>query len=422
MQKKKDRYNHFDDSVGIVHRRELHMTKMREKILIGMVGGVFLLLCIMVWFKPDTEYSVSERRKLKQQPEFTVSNIASGRFMSNFEEYTLDQFPFRENFRSFKAVTSLKADNNGLYVVDGCINSMEYPLREEALDYASGKFESIYDKYLKANNCKVYLSIIPDKNYFYGANSGYLTMDYDRFVDTMVEANDYMTYLDIFPLLTGESYYRTDTHWKQECLPQVADCLLEEMRSKEEGNDTKCDEMEGTNGDAAGDEKELQVGADEVVQEDKVDIGYELVEMSEAFYGVYYGQAALPMAPDQINYLTNEIIENYKVFDYQNNQSIPVYDESKMQEDDPYELYLGGPLSLITIENPKCENDKHLIIFRDSFGSSIAPLLAQDYSKTTLIDIRYLQSAVLGNFVDFTDADVLFLYSTMVLNNSETLK
>jgi len=32
-----------------------------------------------------------------------------------------------------------------------------------------------------------------------------------------------------------------------------------------------------------------------------------------------------------------------------------------------------------------------------------------------------MMPAMLGNFVDFTDADVLFIYSTMVLNNTKKL-
>ena len=89
---------------------------------------------------------------------------------------------------------------------------------------------------------------------------------------------------------------------------------------------------------------------------------------------------------------------------------------------DPYEMYLSGSLSLITINNPKALNDKNLVIFRDSFGSSIAPLLATGYRHVTVVDIRYIQSTVLDRFVDFENSDVLFLYSTLVLNNSETLK
>ena len=62
---------------------------------------------------------------------------------------------------------------------------------------------------------------------------------------------------------------------------------------------------------------------------------------------------------------------------------------------------------------------KELILFRDSFGSSIAPLLAEGYSKVTLVDIRYIRWERLEQFVDFKDKDVLFLYSTALLNHNE---
>ena len=89
---------------------------------------------------------------------------------------------------------------------------------------------------------------------------------------------------------------------------------------------------------------------------------------------------------------------------------------------DPYEMFLSGSLSLITIENPNATTDKELVIFRDSFGSSIAPLLVEGYAKITLVDIRYITSDLVGRFIDFENQDVLFLYSTLVLNNSVTLK
>lgn len=383
------------------------MEKSRDKILIGFVGGIFALLCVLTWVMPDAKYSASERRELKQKPELSVETILDGRFMSNFESYCLDQFPFRDTFRSFKAVTSLKSDNNDVYVVDGVINSMDYPLNEKNLMYASERFAYVYEKYLKDNGCNVYLSIIPDKNYFYAEENGYLAVDYDRLINIMKAENDYMTYIDIFPLLSGEDYYKTDTHWKQENLSGVADAILDGMGSLE-GVPGVADMMAGPEGfDAA---SSMAV------------VRYEVKEMEEDFYGVYYGQAALPLKADKISYLTNPVIEGMKVFDWQNNKEIPVYDESQMTDKDPYELFTGGPISLVTIENPACDNGKHLVVFRDSFGSSLSPLLAQGYEKTTLIDIRYMMPAMLGNFVDFTDADVLFIYSTMVLNNSETLK
>ena len=84
--------------------------------------------------------------------------------------------------------------------------------------------------------------------------------------------------------------------------------------------------------------------------------------------------------------------------------------------------FLTPAKSRITIENPNAATDKELVIFRDSFGSSIAPLFAETYSKITLVDIRYLPSEMVGRFVTFDNQDVLFLYSTPVLNNSVTMK
>ena len=88
---------------------------------------------------------------------------------------------------------------------------------------------------------------------------------------------------------------------------------------------------------------------------------------------------------------------------------------------DPYELFLSGALPLVTVENPNAENDRELVLFRDSFGSSIAPLLAEGYAKITLVDTRYLRADQLDKFIDFHGQDVLFLYSTLLLNSSSTL-
>ena len=361
------------------------MEKSKHMILISIVAAVFVTLVGMAFLKPDSEYSKAERRMLKQQPELSVESVLSGRYMSEFEAYSLDQFPFRDSFRGLKAVTSLKQDNHGLYVSNGSIVKMEYPLKENSLKRAGERFKNVYEMYLKDSGSNVYLSIVPDKNYFYAKDSGHLQMDYEALVSKVVADNSYMTYVNIFPFLSGQDYYLTDTHWKQEKLALVAENLLTAM-----GN--------------------------------KVENSYQTVQIESDFYGVYYGQAALKLKPDKMKILTNDTIKALTAFDYESNQNIPIYDLAKMEEADPYELYVGGPVSLVTIENPNANNEEELIVFRDSFGSSIAPLLAQGYKKVTLVDIRYIQPVMLGKFIDFTNKDVLFLYSTLVLNNSETLK
>ena len=107
---------------------------------------------------------------------------------------------------------------------------------------------------------------------------------------------------------------------------------------------------------------------------------------------------------------------------YETGKTGPVYDLDKATGSDPYELFLSGSVSLLTVDNPNARTDRELVIFRDSFGSSLAPLLLEGYSRVTLVDIRYLSPSQLGNFLTFDRQDVWFLYSTSVLNNSSTLK
>ncbi|MBE6563035.1 MAG: hypothetical protein E7660_04800 [Ruminococcaceae bacterium] len=354
-------------------------------ITFGIFIFTFALLCL---FLPKDEYSVSERRPLEKFPEVTAESIFSGKFMSDFEKYSVDSFPFRDSFRTIKAISALgifrRGDNNGIYLHDGYISKVEYPISESSLDRAASRFKYVTEKYLDGTN-KVYYSIINDKNAFMAEESGHLAFDYEAFEKEFSDRMDFAEYIKISDLLSLEDFYRTDTHWRQEAITDIAERLCSAM-----GTSAGSDFTENT--------------------------------LDVTFNGVYTGQAALPIEGDTIRYLTNGTIEKLRVFDHQNGIDSYVYDMEKAKGKDPYEMFLAGPLSLVTVENPENEDGGHLIMFRDSFSSSLAPLMAEGYSKITLIDIRYISPDILSKFVDFKNADVLFIYSTMVLNSSDTIK
>ena len=99
-----------------------------------------------------------------------------------------------------------------------------------------------------------------------------------------------------------------------------------------------------------------------------------------------------------------------------------VYDPAAIGNVDPYDVFLGGPQAVVTIENPNAVSDRHIVIFRDSFASSLAPLMIDSFREITLVDLRYVRSDLLGEYVDFENADILFLYSTSMLNTASLLK
>lgn len=364
-------------------------------ILCGTVILLFAILSTFCFFGPKAAYSNSERRPLADFPDISWKNIASGQFMDEFETYAADTFPLRETFRGIKAGTALFAmgqkTNNDIYLHDGYLSALEYPMDANSIAHAADVFENIYNTYLKEANTEVFVSVIPDKNAFLAEDAGQLSIDYAAFeAEVQSQTADFSTYISISDLLSREDYYLTDSHWRQERITDVADRLAAAMKGTETGL--------------------LET------------IAHKTVTSSDPFSGVYAGQSALPVKGEDLHWLHNDIIDQLEVYDYQNDEPIPVYNTDKLQDKDPYELFLSGSLSLITIKNPMINTTQELVIFRDSFGSSIAPLIAESYSKVTLVDIRYLPSSQLDKYIDFENCDVLFLYSTSVLNNSETLK
>jgi len=104
------------------------------------------------------------------------------------------------------------------------------------------------------------------------------------------------------------------------------------------------------------------------------------------------------------------------------NATTGVYTVDRFETMDGYNLYMYGAAPLLTLENPANPEGRELIIFRDSFSSSLVPLMAGGYSKITLVDLRYMASQLLPQFVDFHGQDVLFLYSSTLYNSGSLLK
>lgn len=364
----------------------------KQKGLPGLlvVGGVWAALSVWGMLKAPDDYSYSERRALESRPEATVESILSGSFVSDFEDYSLDQFPLRDSFRTLKAMTSFyalgKKDNNGIYLADGYAAKSEYPLNEASVANVAEKLTSLYETYIKDVGGRVYLAVAPDKGYYLAEKHGYPAMDYERMTEILCDGMPFAEYIDLFSALSIDDYYKTDTHWRQERLLPASRVLTEAMGVRD-------------------------IGTCEVVTADV------------PFYGVYYGQAALPLPPESISYVSNELTDAVTVTNLETGKSYTgMIDIEKQAGKDPYEMFLSGASPLVTIENPSAETEKRLVIFRDSFGSSMAPLLVRDYKKVTLVDTRYIAPRLIGRFVDFEDADVLFLYSTLILNQSNVLK
>ena len=366
---------------------------MKNKIFAIVMAAAMLLGTAAFCLMPDKAFSETERRLLQQAPELSVESIFDGSFMEDFEAYAQDQFPLRDSFRGLKSLFTLnvlrQGDNNGLYISNGHISKSDYPMSEKMLDHAAGRMESIYERYLEGADCKLYFSIIPDKNRYIAPGGNQLYLDFEALERYMLDKTGYMEYIPIDCHLAANDYYRSDSHWRQERISAVADALCTAMAA------------------------EVLPYTD-----------YDVQSIAEPFRGVYAGQLGINSIEDELRYIETDTIRGCTVTSYDSGRAepVPFYDMEAALGRDPYEMFLNGADALLVIENPSADTGRELVVFRDSFGSSLAPLLIESYEKITLVDIRYIQSGMLGNFINFDSQDVLFIYSSGLLNNSLAMK
>lgn len=364
---------------------------MSDKTKNVVVTITFLLFLVLVLIanilKKDTDISITERRELAKFPHITMKTIWDGSASKKLEKYTTDQIIQREEFKNLKSAFEMNAfrkkDNNGIYEYQDSLIKIEYPLNEKSVLHVANKINEMQEKYFKEMKC--YYAIVPDKNYFTDEEK-YIKMDYQKLQEMMQAKVKKVEYISLFDCVALEDYYVTDIHWKQENLQKVVDKISTQM---------------GFN--------------------NRLTLPFQKVKGME-FEGLYAGRLTTKTKKDEIWMLTNEAIENATVTHLESGKKTKIYDREKRDSNDKYDIYLSGPAPLLTIENENAKTDKELIVVRDSFASSLIPLFTEAYRSITLVDIRYMRSKEIEQYITLKDQEVLFLYSTLVLNNSSTLK
>ena len=365
-----------------------------DKVKKISVISVFLFLIfgflIAHLLLPDRDISTAERKKLAQLPSISADAVFSGNYFQDLETYLLDQFPLRAQFLDAKRILDknifLMSSSSGYASVEDHLTKLTPTLDAEQVTYAVKLLNNFLTSHPEI--ASAYCAVVPDKNYYLTQTTGQPSMDYHALFEMVKELQAQQ--ISLTELLTLDDYYRTDSHWRQERILPVVQTICEAM------------------GVPYGDPDSYTA------------------TVLEGFKGVYYELTETPPEPDTLTYLRNEAIDNATV--KRLNQAMKMeeclmYEEAALHDERRYgyDFFLEGPAPLITIENPKAKTDRELIVLCDSFGSSFAPLMADSYSKITLLDLRYVKTYALNNLdIQFADADVLILYSTTIFNTART--
>lgn len=352
--------------------------KHAKKTNVAKFLPTFLFLIFIfamgVWFifSPKSDYSSAEKRYLQKFPEVSFESISSGEFGSEFESYFADHFPKRDLWVGMNAYYNLSIGNNGANGVYNCGD-----------DYLVNKPVSTENNIPKNVD-----AIIDFKNtidtpvtVMFAPSTGYITEDVlpkvhdtyndDVYFEDVSEkfAESGISFVDLRQSFKdeykngGQLYYKTDHHWTTL------------------GAYTAYAELCKQLGTAPASKDKFEV------------------ETYNDFYGTTYSTSGFWLTPpDEIEVWNNpentdknirvKITEGANTEEY---SSMYFYDH--LEEDDKYPVFIDGNHAVTEITNTNAAGGT-IVMIKDSFAHSLAPFLAENYSKIVLVDMRYYKNSV----------------------------
>ena len=328
-----------------------------------------------IWFlvNPKADYSSSEKRYLQKFPETSVDTVLSGKFGEEFEKYFADHFPQRNTWVGLNAYYTLGTGingQNGVYNGEGgyLINR---PVDKE--NYIKKNIRVFAEFKEKIGDVPMTVMLAPSTGYVV---SDKLPLIHDSYNDdtyfeesakTLSESGvNFVDLRETFKQKYSEGeqlYYRTDHHWTTDGAYEGYVKLCEKLGVEPAGRDSFTKTSYG------------------------------------GFYGTTYSTSGFWLTPP----------DNIIVYDNQNNTdkniTVKISEDGKdahygsmffynhIGEDDKYPVFLDGNHALTEIQNKNAKNGT-IVVIKDSFSHSLAPFLAENYSKVVLVDLRYYKQSV----------------------------
>lgn len=355
------------------------------------ICGIFIFFMIFIFscnFAPDKAFSETENRNLAQKPEFSIQNLISGKFSKDFEQYIQDQFAAREFWVTLKTETEVllgKNENNDTYLgKDNWYFEKKEITNTEVLEKNTSVINQ-FAQWAKENNIKsnflpVYSSYTLYKEFL--PSNAFVFDEVSAFEYIKSNISKDVNIIDIYNSLLSHKeeyiYFKTDHHWTQ----LGAFYAYRQLES---------------------------LGFMPYSLED-----FEIKEGTEDFFGSLYSKAPLWRAnADRVDIfeLNKNLRPKYSV-EYFDKASYDddLYVWENLDKKDKYTVFLDGNHSIITIKTD-IDNNKKLLVAKDSFAHALIPFLANHYSEIHVMDLRYYSPSVKKYILQNNITDTLFIYN-----------
>ena len=366
-------------------RKRMRRKQNKKELAAGLVlAGAVAVFALWNLFTPVTEYSAAESRALAQRPKLTWESVMSGDYKEKYERFLSDQFAGREFWRGLKvAITRIggEREENGVILgnEEQLLDGIESP-EQESLAETIEKLNAFSENY---QDIPMHMMLVPDAATVLTDAHPYLAdvADQNRMIAQVKrELGEKIDWIDVSKVLNDHSkeriYYQTDARWTTLGAYYAF-------------------------GVAA---KQLEIDSDS---------GYATYPVSTTFNGILASKSGYCLdVKEQIDIYVPQKGDNDVVVSYVDEQrkTTSLYDSSKLNESNQYELFLGGDTSVVDIKTATVSN-RRLLLVKDSFANCFVPFLTPYFREIVVVDPHYYSGSLKSIMETYHVTDVLFLYS-----------
>lgn len=333
----------------------------------------------------DRVFSENENRYLTQRPARSLSSVAEGTFMEEFDEYVIDQFAFRDAWVGVKTVTERvlgHMSSSGVYFAqDGYLMEMFGTLDERQLERNLGFVREFAQRMQDELGVRVDTMLVPTATAVLSDKLPAFAPEIDQRALLEQAAAALPSFVDVTDALSAHAdeyiFYRTDHHWTT----LGAYYAYADWRAKSGETPRAPDD-------------------------------YDRETLSNVFFGTTYSKANLYTAePDTIEAFYPSGSGDVTV-DYNLGETVTdtIYERSYLERKDKYSVFFNANQPVVRVRTG-VENGRRLLLVKDSYANAFAQLLLADYEEVILLDLRYFKEPV----VDFAEkngvTDALVLYN-----------
>lgn len=362
---------------------------MKNKIFFTIFMTVWVLIVILNFVWPKKTFSQEENRWLAVIPRFSFQSFVDGDYLSGVNDYINDHFAFRDIFLKLNSWWEIsvmgKKENNDVYIGKDGYLFEKFDFGENEKENISNNIEYISEFAEKMNgkNIPVYFMLIPNSIYI---NKDKLPENVEapnqkNIIDLAYNQINNTININVVDSLENENkssqlYFKTDHHMNSDGAYVVYKefCKTAKLQYAELNE-------------------------------------FNRVTVANDFLGTFDSKAQIiGQEPDELFVYENEINTNIKeaVYDKESTQSI--FNTDYLTGKDKYSFFLNGNNSKAIIRT-NVNNDKRLLVIKDSYAHIMSQFLCQNYNEVHFLDPRYTNFDYEEYVEENGITDVIILYN-----------